>query len=99
MLYMIVEHFAEGEPRPVYRRFGERGRLAPAGLDYIGSWVTADLTRCYQVMECPDRTLLDEWMANWADLVHFEVHEVVTSAEATARLNDDVVTRGGSQTL
>jgi hypothetical protein len=99
MLFMIVEHFADGDPQPVYRRFGERGRLAPPGLEYLTSWVTSDLTRCYQVMECADRTLLDEWMANWADLVRFEVHEVVTSAEATARVNDDDMARGGSQTL
>jgi hypothetical protein len=82
MLFMIIEHFEGGDPAPVYRRFRERGRLAPEGLDYLGSWVTSDLTRCYQVMECADRALLDEWMAQWADLVHFEVVEVMTSAEA-----------------
>ena len=82
MLFLIVEQFAGGDPAPVYRRFGERGRLAPPGLEYVGSWVTSDLTRCYQVMECADRALLDEWMAHWVDLVRFEVHEVMTSAEA-----------------
>ncbi len=82
MLFMIIEHFEGGDPAPVYRRFRERGRLAPEGLDYLGSWVTSDLTRCYQVMECADRALLDEWMAQWADLVRFEVVEVMTSAEA-----------------
>ena len=82
MLFMIIEHFEGGGPGPVYARFRERGRLAPEGLDYLGSWVTSDLTRCYQVMECGDRSLLDEWMAQWADLVRFEVVEVMTSAEA-----------------
>jgi len=82
MLFMIVEHFAGGDPTPVYGRFRERGRLAPEGLEYLGSWVTSDLTRCYQVMECADRSLLDEWMALWADLVRFEVVEVMTSPEA-----------------
>ena len=82
MLFLVIEHFVDGDPRPVYRRFGERGRLAPPGLEYRGSWVTSDLTRCYQVMECSDRSLLDEWMANWADLVRFEVDEVMTSPEA-----------------
>ena len=82
MLFMIVEHFEGGDPGPVYSRFRERGRLAPEGLDYLGSWVTSDLTRCYQVMECADRALLDEWIAQWADLVRFEVVEVMTSAEA-----------------
>jgi hypothetical protein len=82
MLFMIVEHFEDADPGPVYARFRERGRLAPEGLDYLGSWVTSDLTRCYQVMECADRSLLEEWMAQWADLVRFEVVEVMTSAEA-----------------
>ena len=86
MLYMIVEHFVDGDPGPVYRRFREHGRLAPEGLVYHGSWVTSDLTRCYQVMKCADRALLDEWMAAWDDIVRFEVIEVVTSAEAAARV-------------
>ena len=84
MLFMVVEQFKNGDAVPVYRRFKEQGRLAPAGLEYRGSWVTADLTRCYQVMECPERALLDEWMARWADLVDFEVHPVMTSAEAAS---------------
>jgi hypothetical protein len=86
VLYMIVEHFRHGDPVPVYARFRARGRLAPEGLRYVGSWVTDDLTRCYQVMECDDRTLLDAWLDAWADLVEFEVHPVVTSAEAAARV-------------
>lgn len=83
MLYMILEHF-KGDPVPVYRRFRERGRLAPNGLSYISSWVTSDLQGCYQVMECEDRRLLQEWMDQWKDLVDFEVIPVVTSAEAAA---------------
>lgn len=82
MLYMIVENFRNGDAVPVYRRFRERGRLAPEGLRYVSSWVTADLRRCYQVMECEDRKLLDEWIANWSDLVDFEVQTVMTSADA-----------------
>ena len=81
---MVIEHFNAGDPTPVYRRFDERGRLAPEGLDYIGSWVTSDLTCCYQLMETADRSLLEQWMARWADLVRFEVVEVITSAEAAA---------------
>jgi hypothetical protein len=84
MQFMIIERFREGDPVPVYRRFRDRGRLAPDGLRYIASWVTDDLTRCYQVMECDDRRLLDEWMANWRDIVDFEVIPVMTSTEAAA---------------
>ena len=86
MQFLIVEHFRNGDPSPVYQRFRQRGRLAPEGLTYVNSWVTADLTRCYQVMECVDRDLLEQWMAAWKDLVDFEVLPVITSAEASARV-------------
>lgn len=82
MLYMIIEHFRDGDARPVYRRFRDRGRLAPDGLRYVASWVTEDFRRCYQVMECDDPALLRQWMAQWQDLVDFEVVPVRTSAAA-----------------
>jgi hypothetical protein len=82
MLFLVIETFRGGDPRPVYQRFAERGRLAPDGLRYVSSWVTADLRRCFQVMECHDRALLDDWMAHWSDIVDFQVLPVVTSAEA-----------------
>ena len=88
MIYMIVEHFRNGDAKPVYARFRSRGRLAPDGLRYLGSWVTPDLAHCYQVMECDDRALLDEWIGAWRDIVDFEVHPVITSAEAAALVLD-----------
>lgn len=84
MLYMVIEHFRNGDPRPVYRRFREQGRLAPEGLRYVSSWVTRDLKHCYQVMETDDPALLREWISRWEDLVEFDVIPVVTSAEASA---------------
>jgi len=84
MHFVIVEKFRGGDPVPVYRRFRDRGRLAPEGLRYVTSWVSQDLTRCYQVMECDDRALLDEWLANWSDIVDCEVIPAMTSAEAAA---------------
>jgi len=86
VLYMIIETFNGGDPVPVYRRFRDRGRMAPEGLTYVSSWVTADLGRCYQVMECDDRRLLDQWMTSWSDLVQFEVIPVVTSPQAVERV-------------
>ena len=86
MLYMIIERYRNKDPVPVYRRFREQGRMAPEGLHYVSSWVTPDLTTCYQVMETSDRGLLDEWMAAWSDLVEFEVIAVLTSAEAAERV-------------
>jgi hypothetical protein len=84
--YMIVEHFRHGDPAPVYARFRAQGRLAPDGLRYLDSWITDDLTRCYQLMECDSYELLERWMAAWSDVVDFEVHPVISSAEASARV-------------
>jgi hypothetical protein len=86
MLYMVIEQFRGGDAAPVYRRFRDQGRLAPDGLRYIASWVTLDLTRCYQVMECEDPALLTQWTERWRDLVDFEVIPVVTSADASASI-------------
>ncbi|MDP9178887.1 MAG: DUF3303 domain-containing protein [Gemmatimonadota bacterium] len=83
---MVIEHFRNGDATPVYSRFRARGRLMPDGLKYVNSWITSDLSRCYQVMECDDRALLDAWMAAWEDLMEFEVHPVITSPEASARV-------------
>lgn len=82
MLYMIIEHFRDGDPLPVYRRFRDRGRLAPETLQYVASWVTSDLKRCYQVMSCDDPAALEAWMQQWRDIVDFEVIPVVTSSDA-----------------
>lgn len=84
MLYLLIETFRGGDPRPVYERFAGQGRLAPPGLTYVASWVTADLQRCFQVVECDDPALLEAWMARWRDLVDFEVLPVITSAAAAA---------------
>lgn len=84
--YMVVEHFKGGDAVPVYRRFRERGRLAPEGLSYVSSWVDTKLERCFQLMETDDRALLDRWLARWSDLVEFEVYPVITSAEAVERI-------------
>jgi hypothetical protein len=86
MLYMVIERFRNRNPLPVYTRFRERGRLAPDGLRYVSSWVADDHSTCYQVMETDDRGLLEQWIANWSDLVEFEVIPVVTSAEAAATI-------------
>ena len=85
-LYMVIEHFKGGDAVPVYRRFRDHGRLAPAGLSYVSSWVDTKLERCFQLMETDDPALLDQWLAQWRDLVDFEVYPVITSAEAVERI-------------
>jgi len=86
MLFLVIEHFRNGDPAPVYARFRRSGRLAPPGVVYEASWVTPDLAHCYQVMDCASRAALDEWMERWSDLVDFEVIPVITSADAARRV-------------
>ena len=84
---MIIEHFKNQDPVPVYRRFRDRGRLAPEGLQYVSSWVDEKLERCFQLMETDDRKYLDEWISHWNDLVEFEIYLVITSKEAAEKIS------------
>ena len=84
MRYIVVERFTHGA-RPVYERAAERGRLLPAGLEYVDSWVDESLDRCFQLMETDDPALFDAWIAEWSDLAEFEVVPVLGSAEAAER--------------
>jgi len=83
---MVIEHFRNQDAKAVYARFREKGRLMPEGISFVASWVTADLGRCFQVMECDDVTLLQRWVAEWADLVGFEIVPVVPGKETAAAL-------------
>jgi hypothetical protein len=87
LLYMIIEKFKNQDAIPVYRRFHDRGRLAPEGLQYISSWVDEKFEYCFQLMETADRKLLDEWIANWSDIVEFEIYPVISSKEATEKIS------------
>lgn len=86
LLYMIVEHFKNQDPLPVYRRFRDHGRLAPEGLHYVSSWVDETFERCFQLMEADDRALLDQWIARWSDIVTFDVYPVMPSQEAAEKV-------------
>jgi Protein of unknown function (DUF3303) len=84
MLYMVIERFKNRDAIPVYRRFREKGRMTPAGLVYIDSWVETNFDRCFQLMECDDAGLLEQWANYWRDLVAFEFVPVRQSKEAAA---------------
>lgn len=82
MLYMVIERFKNRDAIPVYQRFREKGRMTPAGLVYINSWVETNFDRCFQLMECDAPRLLEQWSAQWRDLVEFEFVPVRQSKEA-----------------
>jgi len=81
MLFMVIEHFKNRDAVAVYRRFREQGRMMPEGLNYVGSWVEANFDRCFQLMECDDLRLLQQWVLQWQDLGEFDIVPVVPSKE------------------
>ena len=87
MQFMVIEHFRNQDAKAVYARFREKGRLMPEGITFVASWVTADLGRCFQVMECEDVTLLQRWVAEWRDLVAFEIVPVSPGKDTAAALS------------
>ena len=82
MLFMVIEHFKNGDAAAVYRRFREQGRMMPEGLKYVVSWTETNFERCFQLMECDDPQLFRQWTDRWQDLVEFEITAVMTSKEA-----------------
>ncbi|MGE5846560.1 MAG: DUF3303 domain-containing protein [Ignavibacteria bacterium] len=86
-VYMIIEKFRNGDNISVYRRFRDKGRLAPEGLNYITSWIDESISRCYQIMETHNPALLDQWINNWKDIVEFEVFPVISSEEAAEKMS------------
>ena len=92
MLFMVLERFTPGCAGEIYRRVRGGGRSLPEGLRYVDSWVRADLRGCFQLMECDDAALLQEWIAGWGELAEFEVVAVTTSATTQSLMarRDDV---------
>jgi hypothetical protein len=84
MLYMVIERFRNHDAAAVYRRFQEKGRMLPEGLKYVDSWVEVNGSRCFQLMECEDVELFQQWISCWNDLVDFEIVAVHSSKEAAA---------------
>jgi hypothetical protein len=87
MQFMVIERFKNRDAKAVSRRLREQGRGASDGLRYDGSWIEANFDRCFQLMECDDARLLQQWVAFWSDLVEFEIVPVVPSAETRAAID------------
>jgi hypothetical protein len=82
MLFMIIERFKDDDMLPVYKRVRDEGRMLPQGLKYIDSWVEPNFSRCFQLMECDDLRLLQQWILQWRGCgVSFEIVPVVSSKD------------------
>ena len=81
MLFMVIEKFKNRDAPAVYRRFRDQGRMMPDGLKYVASWIEANFDRCFQLMECDDPGLFQQWVIRWHDLMDFEIVPVVSSKD------------------
>jgi len=86
MLFMVVEKFRNQDVKPIYRRLSEKGRMMPDGLKFVSSYVSADVSRCFQLMECDDVTLFQRWVSEWSDLMECEIVPVVAGKDTAAAL-------------
>ena len=86
MLFMVVEKLKNQDGKAVYRKLRDKGRALPDGLTFVASYVTADLGRCFQLMETDDVTLLQRWVADKSDLVEFEIVPVAPGPDTAAAL-------------
>jgi Protein of unknown function (DUF3303) len=90
MMFMVVETFRNQDGKAIYRRLREKGRMTPDGLKFVSSWVSADLGRCFQLMEADDVTLLQRWIAGWSDLMAFEIVPVASGKDTADALGPDL---------
>jgi len=65
VLFMVIERFKDNDMVPVYRQLREGSRMLPEGLKYIDSWVEPNFSRCFQLMECDDVRLFQQWVLEW----------------------------------
>jgi hypothetical protein len=87
MLFIVIERFKHGDPKPIGERFRCNGRMLPEGVTYHASWVDSAGNRCFQVMEAPQLDSLAPWVSHWNDLVDFEIVPVLTSADFWSKVD------------
>ncbi|MEM9060949.1 MAG: DUF3303 family protein [Pseudomonadota bacterium] len=82
MQFMLIETFDGDDMLPIYKHIRDHGRMLPEGLTYVNSWIEPGFRRCFQIMECDDARLLQEWVLGFRGLgAHFEIVPVIPSVE------------------
>lgn len=89
MLFMVIERFRQGNSRLIGERFKKSGRMLPDGVAYHASWVDAQGTCCFQIMEAAKPEMLTPWVSAWSDLIDFEIVPVLISADYWAQARRD----------
>ena len=88
MLFMVIERFKNRDAKAVYARFEAKGRQLPEGVTYVDSWIEANFDRCFQLIECDDPRLLQQWVSAWHDLIEFEFYPVVPSKSGSENIKN-----------
>jgi len=81
MLFMVIEHFKNRDPKPIRERFVRHGRMMPDNITYHASWIDPQNARCFQIMEATDAENLNAWTNSWEDLIDFQIIPVLSSQD------------------
>jgi Protein of unknown function (DUF3303) len=87
VLFMLIERFKDQDAVATYTHLRDKGRGMPDGLTYVGSWVEPNFDRCFQLMECEDLRLIQEWALHWRGLGTFEIVPIVTGKDTGELVN------------
>jgi hypothetical protein len=84
MLFMVIERFRDNDMVPIYQKVRDSGRSLPEGLTYLDSWIEPNFSRCFQLMQCDDARLFQQWVLSWRGFgIDFEIVPVVGSKETS----------------
>ena len=87
MQFIVIEDFTGCDRKDIYRRFRDRGRLKPDELVVHHSWIAADMSRCFMIVEAADVSPLQRFAIEWLDLCSFEIVPVATSKDTVPGIN------------
>lgn len=86
MQYMVTFPLTSHLYEERIERFLETGALPPDGVTLLGRWFTLGQDLGFALIETDTPGLVFQYLAEWADLMDFEVHPVIGDEEAAAAL-------------
>jgi hypothetical protein len=90
MKFMMTFSLSPDTRNKAIDRFLKTGGQPPKGARLLGRWISADLSKAYDLVESDDSSAISEFALQWSDLMKVEASVVVEDKELT-----DVLKRGG----
>jgi len=87
MKYMISWKIAPGHHKPAGEAFLKAGAPLPKGLNLIGRWHAPGSGYGWAVVEGKDPAALAQHVAEWANLLVFQITPVIEDADAAKALS------------